>query len=99
MLDEVSGRAYIRGDPPRFMYTARLDVRYRKNVPVGKPLHLVGKAGKTKVRSAMASAAIYDSEGTLLAEADAVLVEVPKEVTGSVDLEALGWRVYPDEEN
>ncbi len=98
MLDEVSGRAHIRGDPPRFMFTARLEVRYRKNVPVGKPLRLVGKAGKTKVRSAMASAAIYDIEGTLLAEADAVLVEVPEEVVGSVDLNALGWRVYADPE-
>jgi acyl-coenzyme A thioesterase PaaI-like protein len=99
MLDEVSGRAHIRGDPPRFMFTARLEVHYRKNVPVGKPLRLVGKAGKTRVRSAMASAAIYDSEGTLLAEADAVLVEVPEDVIGNVDLNALGWKVYPDGEN
>jgi uncharacterized protein (TIGR00369 family) len=96
LLDEVSGRAHIRGDPPRFMYTARLEVRYRRNVPVGRPLRLVGKAGKTKVHSALASAAIYDGEGTLLAEADAVLVDVPEEVVDSVDLDALGWRVYPD---
>jgi uncharacterized protein (TIGR00369 family) len=96
LLDEVSGRAHIRGDPPRFMYTARLEVRYRRNVPVGQPLRLVGKAGKTKVHSALASAAIYDGEGTLLAEADAVLVDVPEEVVDSVDLDALGWRVYPD---
>ncbi len=97
MLDEISGRAHIRGDPPRFMYTARLEVRYRKNVPVGQTLRLVGKAGKTKIHSALASAAIYDRDGILLAEADAVLVDVPEEVVGSVDLDALGWRVYPDE--
>ena len=46
MLDEVSGRSYMgNGESPRFMFTARLEVRYRKNVPVGQPLRLVGKAG------------------------------------------------------
>jgi acyl-coenzyme A thioesterase PaaI-like protein len=49
MLDEAAGRAHMGpNDAPRFMFTARLDVRYRKNVPVGQPLRLVGRAGQTK---------------------------------------------------
>ncbi len=97
MLDEVAGRVHMNGDPPRFMYTARLELRYRKNVPVGQPLRLVGRAGKRKGRSAVASSAIYAPDGELLAEADALLVDVPADVIDAVDLEALGWRVYPDE--
>jgi len=54
---------------PRFMFTAKLEVIYRKNVPIGKPLRLVGKAGQDKGRSAVSWAGIYDVEsGELLAE-------------------------------
>jgi uncharacterized protein (TIGR00369 family) len=99
MLDEVTGRAYMGDvDQPRFMYTARLEVRYRRNVPVEAPLHLVGRAQKTKGRTATASGTIFDQEGNLLAEADALLVDVPQEVVSNSDLDTLGWKVYPDED-
>lgn len=96
MLDEVSGRSHMNGDQARFMYTARLEVRYRKNVPVGQPLRLVGKAGKSRSRMATASGAIYNAEDELLAEADALLVDIPPETISTVDLDALGWKVYED---
>jgi acyl-coenzyme A thioesterase PaaI-like protein len=96
MLDEVTGRVHMNGDPPRFMYTARLEIRYRKNVPVGQFLRLVGRAGESKRRTAVASGALYDAKGELLAEADALLVDIPAEVLAGVDLDALGWKVYPD---
>jgi uncharacterized protein (TIGR00369 family) len=96
MLDEVTGRVHMGGDPPRFMFTARLEVRYHKNVPIGKPLRIVGNAGKSRERTAMASGKIFDANGDLLAEADALLVNVPEDITAQVDLDALGWKVYPD---
>ncbi len=95
MLDELAGRVHMVGDPPRFMFTARLEVRYRKNVPVGRPLRLVGLAGKRRGRSAEATSQIFGPEGALLAEAHAVLVDVPEEVLAESDLEGLGWQVYP----
>lgn len=98
MLDEVAGRAHMGGDPPRFMFTARLDIRYRKNVPVGQLLRLVGKAGNSRGRAAEATAAIYNQEGELLAEATALMVDVPQSVVEGVSLEDLGWKVYPEEE-
>jgi len=94
MLDEVTGRAQMGSDPTRFMYTARLDVRFRKNVPVGVPLRLVGKAIKSKGRTATSKGAIYSPEGEVLAEAEALLVDLPNETLESADLEALGWKVY-----
>lgn len=96
MLDEAAGRAFMDEEQPRFMFTARLDVRYRKNVPIGQPLRLVGRAGKDRGRMATANSALYSAEGVLLAEAEALLVEVPDEMLASVDLEALGWKVYPE---
>jgi len=41
---------------------------------------------------------IYDLDGSLLAEADVLLVNIPSEVVQSVDLEALGWRIYTESE-
>jgi len=98
MLDEAAGRAHMGSDPPRFLFTARLNIRYRKNVPVGVKLHLVGTAGISKSRTAVATSAIYGPDGDLLAEAEALLVDVPAGIVSSVDLEDLGWRVYPEEE-
>ncbi len=99
MLDEVTGRALMGADPmnPRFMYTARLELRYRKNVPVGQPLKLVGRALKDKGRTATASGALYGPDGELLVEAEALLVNVPPAMLDSVDLEMLGWKVYEEE--
>jgi acyl-coenzyme A thioesterase PaaI-like protein len=97
MLDEAAGRSHMGPvEAPRFMFTAKLDVRYRKNVPVGQPLCLVGKAGEIKSRTAEAYSAIYDLEGTLLADAVVLLVNVPERMIQTTDLTALGWKVYPD---
>lgn len=97
MLDEVSGRSQMGSDQPRFMFTARLDIHYRRNVPVGQPLRLVGKALTSKRRTATAHGAIYGPSGELLAEADAVLVNVPDEVLDRTNLDALGWKLYPED--
>jgi len=93
ILDEVAGRSQMGGPPPRFMFTARLNIRYHKNVPVGKPLKIIGRAGISKERTATATGQIFDTEGDLLAEAEALLVNVPEEMVNQVDLEAIGWKV------
>lgn len=97
ILDEISGRAQM-GDPslPRFMFTGKLEVIYRKNAPIGKPLRIVGRAGKTRGRTAEGWAGMYAEDGTLLAEATTLLFDVPREMLASTDLDALGWKIYPD---
>lgn len=97
ILDEISGRA-LMGEPssPRFMFTGRLQVKYRKNVPTGKPLRIIGKAMKSKARVAEGWAGIYDQEGNLLAEASTLLIDLPKETIDTTNLNELGWKVYPD---
>jgi acyl-coenzyme A thioesterase PaaI-like protein len=97
ILDEISGRA-LMGEPssPRFMFTGRLQVKYRKNVPTGKPLRIIGKAMKSKSKSAEGWAGIYDQEGNLLAEASTLLIDLPKETIDTANLDELGWKIYPD---
>jgi acyl-coenzyme A thioesterase PaaI-like protein len=99
IIDEISGRALMGSDPmnPRFMFTARLEVKYRKNVPISKPLKIIGKAGKSKSRSAEAWAGIYDAETQeLLAEGNTLLMDVPADQFDVSTLDGLGWKVYPE---
>lgn len=97
LLDELSGRA-LMGDPsePRFMFTGKLEVKYRKNVPVGKPLKIVGRAGKSRGKMAEGWAGIFNEQGNLLAEATALLIDVPEKTLDIPNMEELGWRIYPD---
>lgn len=99
ILDELCGRSQMGSDPmsPRFMFTARLEVKYRKNVPIGKPLRMVAKAGRSKGKTAEAWAGIYDAEtNDLLAEGNALLINVPQDQFDLSSLEELEWKIYPD---
>src|SRR5512139_147782 len=98
LLDEMSGRAHMgEAMNPRFMFTGKLEVKYRKNVPIGVPLKIIGKAGRMRTRFAESWAGIYDEKsGELLAEANAVHINVPKEQFDLSRLDELGWKVYPD---
>jgi acyl-coenzyme A thioesterase PaaI-like protein len=99
ILDEVSGRAHMGSDPmqPRFMFTGKLEIKYRKNVPIGRLLKIVGKAGKVKGKLVESWAGIYDGEtNELLAEANALHINVPQEQLDLSKLDELGWKVYPE---
>jgi acyl-coenzyme A thioesterase PaaI-like protein len=99
ILDEAAGRSQMYNDPSRdvrFMFTANMQIHYRKNVPTGKPLKLVGIAGKTKQRSAQARAEIHGPEGDLLAEADLVLVDLPDRFIETNPIDQTNWQVYPE---
>ncbi len=97
LVDETLGRVHM-GSPEdtRFMVTAKLSITYRKPVPTGKPIKIVGHAQKSKRRTAASTAEIYGPDGELLVEAEALLVDAPPEMLEDVDLEDMGWKVYPD---
>ncbi len=98
MLDEVSGRTLMRGDPPRWMVTAKMEVRYRKPVPIGKRLLLEGLAKQDSGRIATVVGTIRDENQVLLAEVEAVLAEIPANIMNPAALGPEDWKVYPDEE-
>lgn len=99
IIDEIAGRALMGSDPldARFMFTAKMEVKYRRNVPIGKLLKIIGKAGKSKSKSAEAWAGIYDFEtNELLAEGNVLLIDVPADQFDKSRLNELGWKVYPE---
>ena len=99
IIDELSGRTHMGSDPhnPRFMVTAKMEIKYRRNVPIGRKLKIKGKAGKTKGRLAEAWAGIYDAEtDELLAEGTTMLIDLPAGRFDRSILGELGWKTYPD---
>lgn len=98
MLDEVASRAVMRGDPVRIVVTAKLNVRYRRPVPVELPLQLSGWVVEDKGRAITVAGEMRGPDGALLAEAEAVVMEVDPTVFGDIPLDEQDWRVYPDQD-
>lgn len=95
MLDEVAGRAAMTGKHEQFRYSAKLEIKYRKPVPIGEPLLVHGWVVEQRGSRAIAKADLRQQDGTLLSEAEALLVDLPDSVSEE-QLSELGWRVYPD---
>jgi acyl-coenzyme A thioesterase PaaI-like protein len=98
MMDEILGRVFMIDNPNRFMFTAKLITRYRKPVPTETPLKMIGKIVKDRGRIAESKVELFGPDGALLAEAEGLMVGLPEDVLENLDREALGWKVYPDEE-
>ena len=95
MLDEVAGRAAMTGKHEQFRYSAKLEIKYRKPAPTGEPLLVHGWVVEERGSRALAKADLRLEDGTLLSEAEALLVNLPDSVDED-QLNELGWRVYPD---
>jgi acyl-coenzyme A thioesterase PaaI-like protein len=98
MMDEVMGRVFMDNDSDRFMVTAELKIRYRKPVPVNQPLTLRGWAVKDRGRMAQAQGEILGPDGDQLVVGEIIVADIPAEIRGTGSLDAMGWKVYPDQE-
>jgi acyl-coenzyme A thioesterase PaaI-like protein len=98
MLDEAAGRAFLSGGAlNRLLFTARLEIRYRKPVPIEQPLKLFGFAGDDRGKVVMGRSELRDEAGTLYAEAEAVMANIPDELLATMPSEPGEWQVYPDQ--
>jgi acyl-coenzyme A thioesterase PaaI-like protein len=96
LLDEIAVRAATVGEPDHLMLTARMELRFRKAVPVGAPLRLVGTLLERKPRATRARGEIILPDGSVGAEGEAMLMDHPDSGMTPEALAALGWRVVPD---
>jgi uncharacterized protein (TIGR00369 family) len=95
MLDEALGRAAMSPDSNRFMFTAKIEVRYRKSVPLHQPITLLARIVKDRGRTALAEAEVRLEDGSVAAEASATLMEIPPEELAKMDFARVDWKVYP----
>jgi acyl-coenzyme A thioesterase PaaI-like protein len=94
LLDEVVGRAAIAHEI--WVATAKLEVRYRQPIALGHPVSVAGKITRVRSRTVEGRADLYLEDGTLAAEAEAVLVTVPDEERARVEKALSAWTVVPD---
>jgi acyl-coenzyme A thioesterase PaaI-like protein len=96
LLDEAAGRTVLGATAFRFFVTMKMDLRYRKPVPIGVPLVIRGELVKDRGRIAETRSAIYLPDGSIAVEAEVLVAEAPMQITEGTDLDRIGWRVYPD---
>lgn len=95
MLDEIIGRAIWILEPSTWGVTTNITVKYRKPVPYNIKLKAVGRITENKSRIFKGSGYIYDLDGNILAEAEAIYIKLPIDkisTTGHDDCNIL----YPD---
>ena len=95
ILDEVMGWALI--DHDMWGVTARLNVEFKRPVPIGRPIRAEGRVLSARRRFVQAEGVILDREGgTLLARAEATFVGAPEAM--KEDLKArYGFTLVPED--
>lgn len=93
MLDETAGRTVLANGDDQFYMTLKLEIEYRKPVPTETMLRIIGRLETMRSRRATARSEIQLQDGTILAQARAVLVEVPASLLEAADPAALGWMI------
>ena len=95
VLDEVAGRAVmIGGSDEDLMATLKLTVRYRRPTPTETPLVAVGWVERMSGVGARVAAEIRLSDGTVTAECEATIGNIPEEFRLNWEQEKQYWKVY-----
>ena len=94
LLDEVLGRVAIAAE--RWMVTGRLNIRFRRPVPIGETLTIVGEAVSWKKRTLEARGEIRLADGQVGAEASGTFLEIPAEKVQGMEDALAFWQVVPD---
>jgi len=104
ILDETMGRALLADEDAdaveeaRFMFTAKMEMRYRRPVPLNEELTVRGRVEQDRGRIAQVSGEIALADGTVAVEASATLVDIPHDRVIQILTADVGWQVYPGED-
>lgn len=95
LLDEVAGR--VMTGLGLWMATAKLEIRYKQPVPIGKPCTVIGEKVRLRGRALEAHAEIRLEDGSVAVEADGLYLRLPDERVEAFQRDLGFWRVAPDE--
>jgi len=105
VLDETMGRALLADgqadtvERARFMFTAKMEIRYRRPVPLSEEFTVRGRVEQDRGRMALVGGEIVLADGSVAVEASATLVDIPHEHVTQMLTADVGWQVYPGEDN
>ncbi len=91
MLDEIIGRTAIASN--LWCMTVKLEVRFKKPVPIGAPLKLKGALTKKTTRLIEGRGEIRLADGALAVEAIGTYLRIPGDQVAQFQDAIAGWRV------
>ena len=94
LLDEVMGRVLIMEDV--WAMTGRLEIKFRKPVPLDQELTIVAELTRNRSRAYEARGEIQLPDGTTLIEGSGMYIRIPDEVVEQAKTELDFWAVIPD---
>jgi uncharacterized protein (TIGR00369 family) len=100
LLDETIGRAIMGANPEEFWaVTAELVTRYKKPVPIGVELRVVGRVVSEEGRVVTGTGELLLPDGGVAATAEGRYVRLPLAKIADFDAEVQEWRVVagPDD--
>ena len=94
LLDETLGRVAIAAG--RWMVTGRLNIRFRRPIPLTETLTVVGEPLKWQKRVLEARGEIRLADGQVGAEATGTFLEIPPDQIEGMEEALAFWRVVAD---
>lgn len=98
LLDETAGRSIMLEDhsDQSLMVTAKLEIKYRRPVPTGQPVTVRGRTLEHVGSRARVTAEVLLADGSVAAQAEAILLRPPASVFDGWESEKAYWKVYDD---
>lgn len=95
ILDETIGRAIMIEESEIWGVTIEIKVRYRKPVPLGKEIRVVGRIQKNTHRAFEGSGEILLDNGKSAVEAKGKYLKMSYDQISEEEVSELDWRVVP----
>jgi acyl-coenzyme A thioesterase PaaI-like protein len=97
ILDETIGRAIMIEHDQIWGVTLEIHVRYRKPVPIGKEIHVLGRIEKDTHRGFQGSGEILLEDGRVAVEAQGKYLKMAFDQITEAEAEGLDWKVTSSE--
>lgn len=97
LLDETIGRAVNVAEPDTWAVTVEITTRYKKPVPYGVPLTVVGRVLENSKRLFTGEGAILLPDGAIAATATGKYMKLKLERIADFDAAGETWESYPRE--
>jgi len=96
LIDEVMGRTIVaRSGGKTWSATVELTTRFKKPIPTGVPIRVIGRILKEGTRIYESAAEVMLEDGTIAAEGHGRYIKMSWEQVSAIDFESLEWSVVP----
>jgi acyl-coenzyme A thioesterase PaaI-like protein len=97
ILDETIGRALMISQDEAWGVTAEFSVRYKKPVPLGQELRVVGRITRDTRRIFEGTGEILLPNGEIAVEGVGKYIKLPIDDIADFDYDEQEWKAVPDE--